>query len=73
MRWLDGTCINDIPLDITSAIVNLVVDIGILLLPQRVIWKLNMTPKNRRGVSAIFGLGIMYVAHYLEPVAVANN
>ncbi|KAI1120196.1 hypothetical protein F5Y10DRAFT_258887 [Nemania abortiva] len=61
-RLLDGTCINDIPLDIASAVVNLVVDVGILLLPQRVIWKLNMTSRNRRGVSAIFGLGIIAVA-----------
>lgn len=60
-RLLPGKCIDDIPLDIASAVLNFAVDVGILLLPQRVIWTLNMSPKNRVGVSAIFGLGILYV------------
>lgn len=61
-RLLPGKCIDDIPLDIASAVLNFAVDVGILLLPQRVIWTLNMSPKNRVGVSAIFGLGILAVA-----------
>ena len=60
-RLLPGKCIDDIPIDIASAVVNFSVDVGILLLPQRVIWKLNMSRKNRIGVSAIFGLGVLYV------------
>ncbi len=53
--------IDDIPLDIASSAVNFLVDIGILLLPQGVIWRLNMSSKNKAGVSAIFGLGVLYV------------
>ncbi|KAI1274055.1 hypothetical protein F5Y07DRAFT_374852 [Xylaria sp. FL0933] len=61
-RLLPGKCIDDIPIDIASAVVNFTVDVGILLLPQRVIWRLNMSRRNRIGVSGIFGLGVLAVA-----------
>ncbi|KAI0904653.1 hypothetical protein F4823DRAFT_633807 [Ustulina deusta] len=53
--------IDDIPLDIASSAVNFLIDISILLLPERVIWRLNMSSKNKAGVLAIFGLGVLAV------------
>jgi hypothetical protein len=58
-KTLPGTCLDTRPLDVTSAFVNVLVDLGILLLPQRVIWKLRMSRRKRIGVSAVFGLGIV--------------
>ncbi|CAJ2508336.1 Uu.00g133620.m01.CDS01 [Anthostomella pinea] len=61
-RLLPGKCTDDRPLDISSAIINFLVDLGILFLPQKVIWNLNMSSKKRIGVSAIFSLGVIAVA-----------
>ncbi|KAI0167918.1 hypothetical protein BJ166DRAFT_521015 [Pestalotiopsis sp. NC0098] len=58
-KTVPGRCVDTRPLDIASAIVNFVVDVGILLLPQRVIWRLRMSTRKRMGVSAVFGLGIV--------------
>lgn len=60
-KTLPGTCLDTRPLDVTSAFVNVLVDLGILLLPQRVIWKLRMSRRKRIGVSAVFGLGIVVI------------
>lgn len=60
-RAMPGTCIETRPLEITSALINLIVDVGIFLLPQRVIWTLHMPTRRRLGVSAIFSLGILAV------------
>ncbi|GAB1319644.1 hypothetical protein MFIFM68171_09854 [Madurella fahalii] len=46
-------------LQVSSASIQLISDVGILLLPQRVIWTLKMSWKKRMGVSVIFGLGLL--------------
>ncbi|CAI6018678.1 unnamed protein product [Clonostachys chloroleuca] len=61
-RWIDGTCLDRKRVDAPSAVFNLVMDVIILLLPQRVIWKLNMTGQRRLGVSIIFSIGLLYVS-----------
>ncbi|OTA57986.1 hypothetical protein K449DRAFT_437007 [Hypoxylon sp. EC38] len=61
-RLLPGRCISDRPLDIASAVVNFLVDFCILVLPQRVIWNLNIPSKKRIGVSAVFSIGVIAVA-----------
>ncbi|KAI1081303.1 hypothetical protein F5B20DRAFT_579172 [Whalleya microplaca] len=55
---IPGKCIDKKTLDVTAAIMAMVTDVTILLLPHRVIWKLHMNTKKKLGVSAIFGLGI---------------
>lgn len=66
-RLLPGKCVSDRPLDIASAIVNFLVDLGILCLPQKVIWTLNIPSQKRIGVSAVFSLGLMYVISLVIP------
>ncbi|KAK6216148.1 hypothetical protein LQW54_003722 [Pestalotiopsis sp. IQ-011] len=58
-KTVPGRCVDTRPLDVASALVNFFVDVGILLLPQRVIWRLRMSTRKRMGVSAMFGLGIV--------------
>ncbi|RYP49218.1 hypothetical protein DL768_005035 [Monosporascus sp. mg162] len=61
--WLMGEChINKKNLDVTTAYFNLFVDFVILLLPQKVIWNLQMTKSRKVGVSVIFSFGILTVA-----------
>lgn len=67
-KTVPGRCVDTRPLDIASAFVNFVVDVGILMLPQRVIWRLRMSTRKRMGVSAVFGLGIVYVLFSFLPL-----
>ncbi|KAI0097881.1 hypothetical protein GGR51DRAFT_539490 [Nemania sp. FL0031] len=54
-----GRCVYDGPaLSLTSALVNLLFDLAILLLPQVTIWRLNMWRRKRIGVSAVFIIGL---------------
>lgn len=45
--------------DFTSACINLVMDIVILIIPQGVIWKLQMTFKKKLGIGFLFSVGIL--------------
>ncbi|KAI0476609.1 hypothetical protein GGR56DRAFT_482621 [Xylariaceae sp. FL0804] len=51
-----GRCIKVKVLDTSGAAINLVSDIGILVLPQRTIWRLNMSARNKLGVSFLFAI-----------------
>ncbi|KAI1362866.1 hypothetical protein F5Y08DRAFT_310830 [Xylaria arbuscula] len=58
-KTIPGKCVYNGPaLSLTSALVNLLFDLAILLLPQGVIWKLNMSRRKRVGVSAVFIVGL---------------
>ncbi|KAI0201476.1 hypothetical protein F4808DRAFT_459967 [Astrocystis sublimbata] len=46
-------------LDLLSASINVIVDFAILILPQQVIWKLQMSRQRRRGLSLVFLIGIL--------------
>lgn len=59
--WLPGYCVNKQARDFVAASLNLVTDVFILILPQRVIWKLQMTRRRRIGVSVVFSVGLLYV------------
>ncbi|KAI5919367.1 hypothetical protein F4810DRAFT_509792 [Camillea tinctor] len=54
----EGKCINQKVLYIPAAIVNLITDFVVLLLPQKVIWKLQLSRRNKIGVSVVFAVGI---------------
>ncbi|KAI1173476.1 hypothetical protein F4777DRAFT_449930 [Nemania sp. FL0916] len=60
-KSLTGHCLNGTVLALTSATVNLAFDIIILILPQRVIWSLNMSTLRRFGVSIVFVIGLLAV------------
>lgn len=59
-----GHCFNINAITINTAIINCISDFVILLLPQGVIWKLQMPLKKKCGISAIFFTGFLYVCHY---------
>lgn len=54
-----GVCISRRSFDFSSGCINLALDIIILLLPQRTIWKLNMSLKRKVGTSLVFSIGVL--------------
>ncbi|KAI1760613.1 hypothetical protein GGR53DRAFT_522968 [Hypoxylon sp. FL1150] len=56
-----GYCINTIKLPIVTGTINALIDLFILLLPQRIIWKLHMSREKRIGVSVVFAVGTISV------------
>ncbi|KAK7979681.1 hypothetical protein PG989_012138 [Apiospora arundinis] len=66
--WVTGKCINKKALDISTAYFNFAMDIFILLMPQPIIWKLQMTPKKKIGVTMVCAIGRVYANHELRYV-----
>ncbi|KAH7305458.1 hypothetical protein B0I35DRAFT_362170 [Stachybotrys elegans] len=58
-RWVPGTCGDRRDLQTPSAFFNVITDFIILLLPQKVIWNLDVSNKKRIGVSIIFSIGLL--------------
>lgn len=56
---LSGHCANPVVLAWLSGAWNALVDIYVLILPIPFIWKLNMAPKRKRRLIAVFGVGIL--------------
>ncbi|KID81789.1 proteinrelated to integral membrane protein PTH11 [Metarhizium guizhouense ARSEF 977] len=58
--WLDGRyLVNRQAADTAVISFNLVCDLLILILPQRVIWKLHLHRRRKIGLSILFGLGML--------------
>ncbi|KAI1453479.1 hypothetical protein F4805DRAFT_443350 [Annulohypoxylon moriforme] len=57
--WIPGTCINRKALGLFTAFFNVIMDLMILLLPQKIIWTLQMTTARKFGISLIFSVGIL--------------
>lgn len=57
--WVKGTCIDRNALAIVGSAFNIVIDLIILVLPQPIIWKLQMTTQRRLGVSLVFSVGVL--------------
>ncbi|KAI1419417.1 hypothetical protein F5Y12DRAFT_778033 [Xylaria sp. FL1777] len=56
---IPGKCIKKSEVEITSAAIHFASDVVILILPQKVIWSLQMSLKKKLGVSFIFSLGVL--------------
>ncbi|XDG04210.1 hypothetical protein ABKA04_003825 [Annulohypoxylon sp. FPYF3050] len=56
-----GHCGNDDLLSPLSAAINVLLDLIILILPQRVIWRLNMSFRKKIGVSLVFLTGLLCI------------
>ena len=61
-KTIQGHCIDPKITLIISAVINVILDLFILLLPQRIIWSLHTTKKKKVGVSLVFTMGVLYVA-----------
>jgi hypothetical protein len=58
--WMtEGTCLNRSVILIGSGVVNVLGDIGIILLPQGRIWTLQMSRRSKLHASAIFLIALM--------------
>ncbi|KAI0882849.1 uncharacterized protein GGS22DRAFT_41758 [Annulohypoxylon maeteangense] len=57
--WIPGVCINRKALGLFTAFFNVIMDLLILLLPQRIIWTLQMTTSRKAGISLIFSVGVL--------------
>ncbi|KAI1461803.1 hypothetical protein F4805DRAFT_245270 [Annulohypoxylon moriforme] len=57
--YLPGTCIDRLALATCLAAFNLAMDIFILVLPQQVIWSLQMEKTRKIGVSIVFSVGLL--------------
>jgi hypothetical protein len=58
-KTLDGVCLDEKSVEVMSATVNLISDVLILVLPQPIIWKLNMSTQRKIGISIVFTIGIL--------------
>ncbi|KAI0011899.1 hypothetical protein F4779DRAFT_570835 [Xylariaceae sp. FL0662B] len=58
-KSLPGTCINTKAILISSPAINLVSDLLILVLPQRLIWTLHMSKRKKINISLVFMIGIL--------------
>lgn len=57
--WIDGQCLTTTDVFIAIACVNSASDFSMLIIPQKDIWKLQISFKRRIGVSAIFFVGLL--------------
>ena len=57
-RTIPGKCLDSRVILISSASVNVISDIFILLLPQKIIWGLRISAKKRLGISIVFATGL---------------
>ncbi|KAK7936175.1 hypothetical protein PG985_001670 [Apiospora marii] len=69
----EGICINRRNFDFASACINLVLDVIILIIPQRMIWKLQMPLRRKVGISAIFSIGLVACAAALGRIIVGES
>ncbi|KAI0554028.1 hypothetical protein F4679DRAFT_393853 [Xylaria curta] len=60
-KTLEGSCTDIKRIHLGVVIVNIVLDLVILILPQPVIWNLQMTRLRKTGVSTIFTIGVLAV------------
>ncbi|KAI8627128.1 hypothetical protein F5Y19DRAFT_465925 [Xylariaceae sp. FL1651] len=61
-----GHCVPLAEVYVASATIDIVTDVAIFILPQQVIWQLQMSTRKRFGLSLIFAVGILYVAYYFH-------
>ncbi|KAI0976958.1 hypothetical protein F4678DRAFT_480372 [Xylaria arbuscula] len=58
-KTIPGHCFDIRILSLASAIINLVEDIAILILPQTKIWGLKISSRKKRDISAVFAIGVL--------------
>lgn len=46
---------------VATTAIDFVSDLAVTILPQQVIWRLQMSTKKKIGVSVLFGIGLLYV------------
>ena len=59
--WISGHCLDIFAMTVATAIINLVSDIVIMILPQTIIWKLQISIKRKIGLSTVILFGVLWV------------
>ncbi|KAF1960479.1 hypothetical protein CC80DRAFT_392447, partial [Byssothecium circinans] len=54
----EGTCINIFAVNVASSVFNFVLDLVMLGMPQRVIWRLQLSTKKKVAISLLFAVGV---------------
>lgn len=57
--WIDGRCLKILDMTIAMAGFSSALDFSLLIVPQKVIWNLQMSFKRKIGVSTIFLVGLL--------------
>lgn len=60
--YIEGTCLDLAAILISGAVVNVISDFAILILPLFKVWRLQLSASKKLGVSAIFATGLLYVS-----------
>ena len=47
---------------ISVGTINLILDVGVIILPMPVLWNLQLALRKKLGLTAIFGIGAMYAS-----------
>lgn len=63
--YLPSKCYNLPTVMLTSASVQVLTDVSMVMLPQKVIWSLQMSWQRKVGISVVFGVGLLLVTHNL--------
>lgn len=58
-RTIPGTCGDVLKIQYASAGFNLGIDLGVVLLPLPIVWRLQMSSRKKTGVTASFAIGIL--------------
>ncbi|VUC37203.1 unnamed protein product [Clonostachys rosea] len=62
-KTIESKCIPNVKyLSVISGVINVVLDVIIVILPQKIIWNLNITRTKKFGVSLVFLVGLISVA-----------
>ncbi|KAI0470596.1 hypothetical protein GGR56DRAFT_136354 [Xylariaceae sp. FL0804] len=56
---VEGSCVDTVAIAVGVSVVNLTFDVVILLLPQRIIWGLQMRTRSKAALSIVFAVGIL--------------
>ncbi|KAL1965539.1 hypothetical protein VTN77DRAFT_5622 [Rasamsonia byssochlamydoides] len=60
--WNARHCINFLPLNTAMGAVNIATDVVLLMLPLRMVWKVQMRTAQKLGLTLVFGTGLFTVA-----------
>ncbi|KAI1361701.1 hypothetical protein F5Y08DRAFT_314086 [Xylaria arbuscula] len=58
-KSLPGKCVDNKVIFVSSASINVVSDLAILILPQKIIWNLHTTKQKKIAVSSVFAIGVI--------------
>ncbi|KAI0157193.1 hypothetical protein GGR52DRAFT_586993 [Hypoxylon sp. FL1284] len=71
--WEPGYCFNRRYFDFSTACINLLLDLIIFLVPQRIIWRLNMSLKQKAQISLLFSIGLLTIVAAISRVVTGTE